>query len=131
MYDKVFFPVSVLQIGCLSKTFFVSILQRRANPKIWFKLKGQFLLTSLKVIAYMHCWALSSVGNQFTGLKSARGICCVLFNLRQKRIYLFCIVCIFLFLFCVRFDYQAVHAWSKYDQIRALQRILRKSVVKN
>ena len=41
IYNKVIYPISVLQKGCLSlaKPFFVSILQCRTNLKISFRYK--------------------------------------------------------------------------------------------
>ena len=59
--------------------------------------KGQLLLTNLKVIAFIHQRTLSLVGNQFIDLNFIRDISA--FYLRQNRIPLFCIICIFFFVF--------------------------------
>ena len=79
----------------------------------------------------MHWWTLSLVGNQFIDLNSARDKCCILSNLRQNRIHLFCIICIVFFVFSVRFGYEAVHSYSKCGWISALQSILRSSGLRN
>ena len=88
-------------------------------------------MTNLKIIAVMHWWTLSLVGNQFIDLNSARDKCCILSNLRQNRIHLFCIICIVFFVFSVRFGYEAVHSYSKCGWISALQSILRSSGLRN
>ena len=113
MYDKVFCPVLLLRKGCLSfaKLFLVSILQCGANSKILFRWKGQFFLTNLKVIAFLHWWTLSLVGNQITDLNSAVDMCCILSNLRRNLYKTFILRNLYLlFCFLVRFGYQTVHA---------------------
>ena len=91
-------PVLVLWKGNIifANLFLVSILQSGENSKIS---KNSVLLANLKVIAFMHWWTLSLVGNQFIDLNSARDICLILSNLRQNRLYLCCIICIFFLIF--------------------------------
>ena len=113
MHDKVFRPVLLLRKGCLSfaKLFLVSILQCGANSKILFRWKGLFFLTNLKVIAFLHWWTLSLVGNQFIDLNSAIDMCCILSNLRRNLYKTFILRNMYLlFCFLVRFVYQTVHA---------------------
>ena len=56
-------------------------------------------MTNLRVIAFMHWWTLSLVGNQFIGLNTVGNICYILFSLRKNRVHLFCIIFIFFFVF--------------------------------
>ena len=132
MYDKVFCAVLILQKGCLSfaKLFLMSILLYGASLEISCRWKGQFSLKKLKVIAFMHWWTFSLVGKQLINLNSVRNMCVILSNLRQNRIHLFFIICIFFFVFSVAFRYQAVHALSKCCLISALQSFLLSSGVK-
>ena len=54
------------------------------------------------------------IGKQFINLNSFLDVQCILSNFRQKCMHLFCLTCIFVFVFSLRLGYQPGQAWSKY-----------------
>ena len=97
---KAFWSVFVFQKGRLSfkKLFLKLILPLGVSSKTSFKYYRQLPLINLNTIEITHCSNLLLTGNQFKSLNSLWGIVDILSNWRQKRIHLFYITWIPLYI---------------------------------
>ena len=84
---------------------------------MWNKFENfiQIIRTSAidKIVGYNSIYALITFlleGNQFINPNSSSDISCILSNLRQKRMHLFCIIYVFFFIFSLGLGHQAGHA---------------------
>ena len=99
-----FCPVLVLPKGILVLQIYFLCLFRNVEQiqKFLSDDKDRRYWTNLNVIFLIHWSTLLLVGNQFINLKFSSDMWYILSNLRQNLMHLFCIICIFFFVFSVR-----------------------------
>ena len=110
MYNKVFCPVLVLRKGCLSfAKLFRVYSTRRSEFKDFIQIKRAVFIDKLE--SYCIYALVNSFFSRQRIYRYYPQEIYTEFYLRQNHIYLFCIICVFFFVFfSVRFGYQAVQA---------------------
>ena len=134
IYDRLFFPMLVLQKGTLSlaQLFLKVVLTCEACSKTSFMYKGHPLLTYLKTVTFK-ALLYSLINGQSIVLKFSSERWFIMSSFRRKRIHFFCIICSFFKLYikirvlhCLRLNIQQLNIeYSKNSKKKKIIKINR------